>query len=40
MFSVVLYQVSAYCCENNITERNADNAYDIDIYVLKYVSIY
>ena len=28
-----LYKVSAYCCENNITKRKADNAYVISMYV-------
>ena len=35
-----LYKVSVYCCENNITERKADNAYVITIYVFIFIYLF
>ena len=35
-----LYKVSAYCCENNITERKADPAYVISIYVFNFIYLF
>ena len=34
-----LYKVSAYFCENSITERKTDNAYVIGIYVFIFIDL-
>ena len=35
-----LYKISAYCCEQNITERKADRAYVISMYVFNFIYLF
>ena len=40
MVHIKTYIIYGYCCENNITERKADNAYVISIYVFMFIYLF